>query len=176
MWGDIALHKPGCEIGNSRLSKICAIIPINPFHKPHNASVPHPTIHHSEQKCVHFCSEWQNVGKMHCGICKNGLLLIKSLYFKSIDVVIFPRCVMINVETSRSLYKCITVIISAWTDFQIDRGNHISECYIDGLVQERRSSIADALKLRLSCTNPLIYYCISRAKLLVIPVGAACAL
>ena len=25
---------------------------------------------------------------------------------------------------------------------------------IDGLVQERRNSIADALELRLSCTNP----------------------
>ena len=26
--------------------------------------------------------------------------------------------------------------------------------YIDGLVQERRNSIANALELRLSCTNP----------------------
>ena len=29
--------------------------------------------------------------------------------------------------------------------------------YIDGLVQERRNSIANALELRLSCTNPTIY-------------------
>ena len=29
--------------------------------------------------------------------------------------------------------------------------------YIDGLVQERRHSIANALELRLSCTNPLIW-------------------
>ena len=29
-------------------------------------------------------------------------------------------------------------------------------CYIDGLMQERRNSIANALELRLSCTNPLI--------------------
>ena len=28
--------------------------------------------------------------------------------------------------------------------------------YIDGLVQGRRNSIANALELRLSCTNPLI--------------------
>ena len=28
--------------------------------------------------------------------------------------------------------------------------------YIDGLVQERRNSIANALELRLSCTNPSI--------------------
>ena len=30
-------------------------------------------------------------------------------------------------------------------------------CYIDGLVQEKRNSIANALELRLSCTNPSIY-------------------
>ena len=29
--------------------------------------------------------------------------------------------------------------------------------YINGLVQERRNSIADALELRLSCTNPSIW-------------------
>ena len=29
--------------------------------------------------------------------------------------------------------------------------------YIDGLVQERRNSIVNALELRLSCTNPSIY-------------------
>ena len=28
--------------------------------------------------------------------------------------------------------------------------------YFNGLVQERRNSIANALELRLSCTNPLI--------------------
>ena len=34
--------------------------------------------------------------------------------------------------------------------------------YIVGLVQERRNSIANALELRLSCTNPSIYYpCLS---------------
>ena len=31
------------------------------------------------------------------------------------------------------------------------------DAYIDGLVQERRNSIATALELRLSCTNPSIY-------------------
>ena len=32
----------------------------------------------------------------------------------------------------------------------------ITHSYIDGLVQERRNSIANALELRLSCTNPSI--------------------
>ena len=30
--------------------------------------------------------------------------------------------------------------------------------YIGGLVQERRNSIANALKLRLSCVNPSMYF------------------
>ena len=34
---------------------------------------------------------------------------------------------------------------------------HVSEGHIDGLVQERRNSIANALELRLSCTNPWIW-------------------
>ena len=32
------------------------------IHKSHNAAVPYPTMHHSEQKCAHFCSEWCIVG------------------------------------------------------------------------------------------------------------------
>ena len=31
-------------------------------YKSHNAPVPYPTMHHSEQKCEHFCSEWRIVG------------------------------------------------------------------------------------------------------------------
>ena len=31
--------------------------------------------------------------------------------------------------------------------------------YIDGLVKERRNSIADALELSLSCINPSTRYC-----------------
>ena len=31
------------------------------------------------------------------------------------------------------------------------------EFHIDGLVQERHNSIANALEMRLSCTNPSIY-------------------
>ena len=35
--------------------------------------------------------------------------------------------------------------------------NQFTEAYVDGLVQERRNSIANTLVLRLSCTNPLMY-------------------
>ena len=38
------------------------LISIDVIHKSHNAPVPYPTIHHSEQKCAHFCSEWFIVG------------------------------------------------------------------------------------------------------------------
>ena len=32
------------------------------FHKCQHAPVPYPTMLHSEQKCAHFCSEWNIVG------------------------------------------------------------------------------------------------------------------
>ena len=35
---------------------------IDPNHKSHSALVPYPTVHHSEQKYTHFCSEWCNGG------------------------------------------------------------------------------------------------------------------
>ena len=37
--------------------------------------------------------------------------------------------------------------------------------YVDGLVQERRNSIANALELRLSCTNPSMYVSMCEWKL-----------
>ena len=39
-----------------------AAISIDPIHKSHNAPVPYPTMLRSEQKCAHFCSEWDGVG------------------------------------------------------------------------------------------------------------------
>ena len=41
----------------------------------------------------------------------------------------------------------------AWVPVFITASYHI-----DGLVQERRNSIANALEFRLSCTNPLLWY------------------
>ena len=37
-------------------------VAIDYSHKSHNAPIPYPTTHHSEQKCAHFCSEWCIVG------------------------------------------------------------------------------------------------------------------
>ena len=36
------------------------------IHKSHNAPVLYPSMYHSEQKCVHFCSEWCIVGYGTC--------------------------------------------------------------------------------------------------------------
>ena len=49
---------------------------IDLIHKFHNAPVPYSTVHHSEQKCAHFSSEWCIVDteQVHCGICEIFLL------------------------------------------------------------------------------------------------------
>ena len=46
------------------------------IHKSHNTPVPYPTMHHSEQKCAHFCSEWCIVGYGTGALwyCKIGLI------------------------------------------------------------------------------------------------------
>ena len=38
--------------------------------------ISYPTMHHSEQRFEHFCSEWciLGFGKVHCGICESGQL------------------------------------------------------------------------------------------------------
>ena len=43
-------------------TSLLTVFAIDQFYKSHNASVPYPTMHHSEQKCAHFCSEWCIVG------------------------------------------------------------------------------------------------------------------
>ena len=65
-----------------------------------------------------------------------------------------------------STYLCITYINSwcpTWNVFQapiiemtvtFPRDQYVK--YTDGLMQERRNSIANALELRLSCTNPFL--------------------
>ena len=54
------------------------LVPINQSHKSTHASVPYPTLHHSEQKCTHFCSEWCIVGY--------GTGALWDLWIRSIDM------------------------------------------------------------------------------------------
>ena len=42
---------------------------IDPIHKSQNAPVPYPTMLHLEQKCTHFCSEWNIVGYGTSALC-----------------------------------------------------------------------------------------------------------
>ena len=49
-------------------------------------------------------------------------------------------------------YEILVLAFSVWFHKEF----HMV-CHIDGLVQERRNSIANALELRLSCTNPSIW-------------------
>ena len=48
-------------------------------------------------------------------------------------------------------------MINYWNHFPSWQLTRDYNCQIDGLVQERRYSIANALELRLSCTNPSKY-------------------
>ena len=52
------------------------LLPTNYIYKSQNAPGPYPTIHHSEQKCAHFCSELCTVGYRAnaIGICEIGPL------------------------------------------------------------------------------------------------------
>ena len=66
------------------------------------------------------------------------------------------------------------VMVLQWISFNLIS----SQLHIDGLVQERRNSIANALELRLSCTNPSIYSgfkcqgsCLYRASILIFTYG-----
>ena len=47
---------------------------LNQIYKSDNAPVTYPTMHHSEQKCAYFCSEWCAVGCETCVHCGIGLI------------------------------------------------------------------------------------------------------
>ena len=86
---------------------------------------------------------------------------------------IWSRSIIIYLDTPRVSEPnwsrwCIWLVLIS--NYQYLDVHHIKKCnctrrvcsdsislHIDGLVQERRNSIANALELRLSCTNPLIW-------------------
>ena len=72
----------------------------------HNAPVPHPTMHHSEQKCAHFCSEWCIVGY--------GTGALWDLWDCSTDRVIFSQgwCLM-SLFSSMHPLPCTLCLASA---------------------------------------------------------------
>ena len=65
-------------------------------------------------------------------------------------------------DTSRFLLAPTLLLILKWGKYPDTRASKsesvfISWNHVDGLVQERRNSIANALELRLSCTNPSMW-------------------
>ena len=85
------------------------------------------------------------------------------------------RCTNTNTNICTNTNTCISITaptrpteprhppLLGWYVSSVIRISNFS--LIDGLVQERRNSIANALELRLSCTNPLLYtscvvYCV----------------
>ena len=62
-----------------------------------------------------------------------------------------------HVECSfqRTSHWALANMLAPHLSFGICR--HRGWCHFDGLMQERRNSIANAMELRLSCTNPSIY-------------------
>ena len=87
---------------------------IEQSHKSQNAPVPYPTIYHSEQKRVHFCSEWCIAGY---GIGAFGDLGIRSivancdLQHLQIKWKVFTEnlpLIVVETQHERSHSKCIT--------------------------------------------------------------------
>ena len=66
-----------CTENDCTLAEFVPECPIHQSHKSHNAPVPYPTMHHSEQKCSHFCSE--------CWIVGYGTGELWDLWLRSID-------------------------------------------------------------------------------------------
>ena len=62
---------------------------------------------------------------------------------------------LMHMDIIKQYMLLVTNLQKVWLNFLIKR---YQEQHIDGLVQERRNSIDNALELRLSSTNPLISY------------------
>ena len=64
-------------------------------HKSHIAPDPYPTMHQSEQKCVHFCSEWYIVGYGPGGLwdlwIRSILLPLQVTAVSAFIAIIIPR-------------------------------------------------------------------------------------
>ena len=70
-----------------------------------------------------------------------------------------PQCKIFTSWQSSQLqahYLYDVTLLSSWRNNASKGHDNVYE-YFDGLVQERRNSIANALELRLSCTNPSIW-------------------
>ena len=63
---------------------------------------------------------------------------------------------VIAINTTRTSHAILSTEYTSWNFLKFVRLNILVQGYVDGLVQERRNSIANALELCLSCTNPSV--------------------
>ena len=155
---------------------------IDHSNKSHNALVSYPTMHHSEQKCAHFCSEWCIVGYGTGAFWDWSIWVVHHPHtvVKSSDMIIIIGYSMWHIsdkdKTWIKLWTCnqslhsspaqvshqvfILCVVGIIDDAvkphykTVCNSTSITKRQINGLVQERRNSIANALELRLSCRNP----------------------
>ena len=71
-------------------------------HKSHNAPGPYPTMHHSKQKCTHFCSEWCIVGY--------GTVALWDLWISQLNRRIEIRCACAALCVDWSRHKKFTIL------------------------------------------------------------------
>ena len=84
----------------------------------------------------------------------NTLQMVGNMYYQDKSNFIFH----INIDHSCPIYINESFpALGFWWKLGAVVNDNNNELYMDGLMQERRNSIANALELRLSCTNPLIY-------------------
>ena len=59
---------------------------------------------------------------------------------------------------SSGIFFAVNPLLNNWTNSGVVSDLRCLTAHVDGLVQERRNSIANALELRLSCTNPTMWH------------------
>ena len=136
---------------------------------------PHKSQRHAELWCFLWCAPEQSVKQSiktaviwaHCDVT----VMLTCIFFNSHSRIF----ILISRERRAILYDLIRSAMILYTFPITKHTSFIVRClltqlilkslspdikvarHIDWLVQERRNSIANALELRLSCTNPSIY-------------------
>ena len=110
----------------------------------------------TERKCLHFDSNFFSLKFVPKHLISNLSALFQVLAWHWIGdktwkfISKYLRFIQENAFKNVTWNMCYIYILYKWY--------HMSKMlYLDGLVQERCNSIANALKLHLSCTNPPIY-------------------
>ena len=104
----------------------------------------HETGHVSE--CIYFAT-WDTINTLYSAV----LILLSQFSPKSSQKT--P-----HTSPDRERYE-VSILVSLHSDICSDSVTVVLQYHIDGLVQERCNSIANALELHLSCTNLLILCC-----------------